>query len=256
MKVFINRNPKLIVTLLFSGLVNSLPEIKEDMEKKKVKEINAIAPKLIDSLKGPLKESFDELYKIDWPVYGDIFLYKLFITLSMGTYFTNFALFLKTVHEVSPKNLGYIISLQGVSGSLCTYFIGHINKLYKNDKDYTERNYHVFLIVATTIFSLACAPNIFIYTSLLVPLAMASSVGRIVSLEMVTSRSNGDHRGTVIGALNSVRSASGVVIPLVAGIINQYMGVVSTFYCAASFAAIGVIVSQRKRLTSQEFKDK
>lgn len=174
----------------------------------------------------------------------------------MGMYFTNFGLFLKTIHTVSPKNLGYIISLQGVTGSLCTYFIGHINKLYQNDKDYSERNYHVFIIVATTLFFLALAPNVYIYTALLMPLAIASSVGRIVSLEMVTSRTTDDHRGTVIGASNSIRSLSGVVIPLVAGIVNQYFGVVYAFYCAASFAAVGVAVSRRIRLTSLEAKDK
>lgn len=241
---------------MFLGLINSLPDITKEKKKKPAKAISAIAPKLIDSLRGPIKESIDEFYKIDWPVYGDIFIFKLLMTLSMGMYFTNFGLFLKTIHTVSPKNLGYIISLQGVTGSICTYFIGHVNKLYKSDKDYSERNYHVFIIVATSLFSIALAPNVYIYTALLIPLAIASSVGRIVTLEMVTSRTSGDHRGTVIGASNSVRSLSGVVIPLVSGVINQYTGVVYTFYCAASFAAIGVFVSRRIRLTSLEAKDK
>lgn len=241
---------------MFLGLINSLPDITKEKKKKPAKAISAIAPKLIDSLRGPIKESIDEFYKIDWPVYGDIFIFKLLMTLSMGMYFTNFGLFLKTIHTVSPKNLGYIISLQGVTGSICTYFIGHVNQLYKSDKDYSERNYHVFIIVATSLFSIALAPNVYIYTALLIPLAIASSVGRIVTLEMVTSRTSGDHRGTVIGASNSVRSLSGVVIPLVSGVINQYTGVVYTFYCAASFAAIGVFVSRRIRLTSLEAKDK
>lgn len=178
------------------------------------------------------------------------------MTLAMGMYFTNFGLFLKTVHDVSPKYLGYIISLQGVTGSLCTYFIGHINKIYKNDKDYSARNYHIFITVATTLFSLAIAPNVYIYTGLLIPLAIASSVGRIVTLEMVTNRTDGDHRGTVIGASNSIRSLSGVVLPLVAGVLNQYFGVVYTFYCAAIFAGVGVVISRRIRLASLEAKDK
>lgn len=243
---------------MFPGLINSLPDITKEKkeDKKKAKVITAILPKLINSLKRPIKDSFNEFYKVDWPVYGDIFLFKLLITLSMGMYFTNFGLFLKTIHTVSPKNLGYIISLQGVTGSICTYFIGHVNKLYQSDKDYTERNYHIFVIVATSLFSIALAPNVYIFTALLIPLAIASSVGRIVSLEMVMSRTNGDHRGTVIGASNSVRSLSGIVIPLVAGVINQYTGVVYTFYCAASFAAIGVVVSRRIRLRSLEAKEK
>lgn len=244
---------------MFSGLINTLPyntKEKKKENKKPAKAISDIAPKLIDSLIGTLMESINEFYKIDWPVYGDIFVFKLLMTLSMGMYFTNFGLFLKTVHTVSPKYLGYIISFQGFTGSLCTYFIGYVNKLYKNDKDYTERYYHIFIAVATSLFSLALAPNVYIYTALLLPLAIASSVGRIVSLEMIMKRTSGNHRGTVIGASNSVRSLSGVVIPLVAGVINQYIGVVYTFYCAASFGAIGVVVSRRIRLKSLEAKDK
>lgn len=233
-----------------------MPEITEKKKEDIKEKIPSIAPKLIDSIRTPLKESIDEFYKIDWTVFGDVFLFKLLMTLSLMMYFGNFGLFLKTVHNVPPKNLGYIISFQGVTGSLCTYFIGYFNMLYKNDNDFTLRNFHVFLIFTLTLIGLAVVSNLFTFIVLLMPLAITSSIARIITLEMITGRSKSDNRGAVIGASNSVKSFSGVFTPLIAGVINQYLGSMYVFLMAATFTGIGTVVSYRLRLRSLAAKDK
>lgn len=174
----------------------------------------------------------------------------------MMMYFTNFGLFLRTVHSVSPKNLGYIIFFQGSTASLCTYFISYINKLYKNDTDFTLRNLHVFIIITFTIVCLALVSNLTVFVVLLTPLAICSSIGRLLTLEMITTRCKSDNRGTVIGASNSVKSFSGVFTPLIAGVINQYFGVVYVFLMAATFTGVGIVVSYKLRLKSLADKDK
>lgn len=160
----------------------------------------------------------------------------------MGLYFTSFALFLKTGHRVSPINLGYIISFQGIIGSLCSYLMGYITKLYKNDTDFSQRMFHIFCTLTVTLVGMATVPTVSLYVALLVPFAIGGSVGGVVTLEILTSRSNSTNRGTVVGASSSVKSLSGVFTPLLTGFVGQYLGIVYVLYLAAFIALTGLIL--------------
>lgn len=215
-----------------------------------------MVPSLLQSLVDPLKESVNEFYKVDWPIFWDLFLYKMLMALTMGLYFSNFSMFLKTEHDVSPKGVGYIVAFQGVVGALSNFLIGYINKLYIKDTDYTQRILHIFIIMTLSLIGLAAVPNIYMYVAILVPKSVCGSVARVVSLEMTTSRSNPTQKGAIMGATNSVKSMTGVITPIIGGIIAQYIGLRYAFYVAAFVNFIGVIVSYRKRSKSTKEKIK
>lgn len=198
-----------------------------------------------------LKQSFVELYNIKWTRYWDVFLLKGFVGFAMGVYYSNYALYLKTQYELSPKYIGYIISFQGVIGSFSSYFIGFINSFYTRDTDYSQRNFHVFMLMSTSLAGLILSFNVYVYTLWLIPLAVGNAMGRLITLEMVLKRSHGDHRGTLIGASNSVRSLSGVVAPMVAGVIAQLIGISYVIYASLVATLLGVVMSyqiKHKRL--------
>ncbi|KAL0882208.1 hypothetical protein ABMA27_000751 [Loxostege sticticalis] len=239
-----------------AGLINLLPDRTKEKQNNSNKNGVAVAPKLIDSVRTSIKESIDEFKKVDWAIYWDVFLFKLIITLCIGMYFTNYAIFLKTKHDMSPKSLGYIIAFQGGIGSLCSFFIGYINQFYKDDKDASVRSYHIFIAVTVSLLGMGLSPNIYWYLLFVVPLAISGAVGRVSGLEMIMNKGKTEHRGSVIGATGSMRSLSGVVTPLVAGVISEYIGVNYVIFVAALFGATGIVVSYKIKSRSLEAKSK
>ncbi|XP_053603342.1 major facilitator superfamily domain-containing protein 9-like isoform X2 [Plodia interpunctella] len=237
-----------IIWVIYStnaGLIKSLPEIKKSKENKRNGTIDSVSPKLIESLTDSVKQSIDQFYKVDWTVYWDVFIFKLTISFCMGMYFSNYAIFLKTKHEAPPMYLGYIVSLQGVIGAIGSYFIGHINKLYADDVDYSQRVCHIFLALTVSLLGMAVAPSIYVYVLFVIPFALSSAVSRIVGLEIIMSKGDSERRGSVIGAMGTLRSLSGVVTPLLAGFIGQYLGITYTLLIAAFITSIGVVNSYK-----------
>lgn len=225
-------------------LLRKLPDVKiSKFAKKQV----TIPIKLLDSITKTAKESIDEFRKIDWSIFWDLFLFKLLITCCVGLYFSSFSLFLKIYHEVSPKELGYLIAFQGGMGSLCTYFIGHITKLYKHDEDFSQRMLHISLVLSFTLLGLSMISSIVIFVLLLIPFALCGSIGRVTTLEMIASRSKNTNRGTIIGASNSMKSLSGVITPLLGGFIGEYLGIAYNFYLASFVATAGAVAIKYHR---------
>ncbi|XP_028025899.1 major facilitator superfamily domain-containing protein 9-like [Bombyx mandarina] len=231
-----------------AALVCFLPKPKHSKKpSKRNKTKDVLSENLVLSLFNSFKQSFVVLYSINWSKYWDIFLYKALVGFAMGVYYSNYALYLKTTYDLSPKYVGYVISFQGVMGSISSYFIGYINSFYKKDVDYSLRSLHVFLLLSISLTGLIVSINVYNYVIWLIPLAMGNAVSRLVTLEMVLKRSDGDHRGTLIGASNSVRSLSGVVAPMVAGFIGQFLGVSYVIYASLAPTVLGLVMSYHYR---------
>ncbi|XP_031768600.2 major facilitator superfamily domain-containing protein 9-like isoform X2 [Galleria mellonella] len=231
-----------LLFIVNASLIICLPDTNKEKEENK-KDNRKVAPCILKSVINSVKESVEEFYKVDWSIYWDVFLFKLLITLCMGTYFGSYGIFLKKIHAASPKYLGYIIAFQGGIGALCTYFIGHINQLYKNDKDFSKRLYHIFTVLTLGLLGMALAPNLLCYVVFTIPLALSGAMGRIIGLEMIMNKGESDRRGALIGATSSVRSLSGVVTPMFVGIIGEYLGIQYVLYFAALFAVMGILTS-------------
>ncbi|XP_075971467.1 major facilitator superfamily domain-containing protein 9-like [Anticarsia gemmatalis] len=228
---------------------------QDKKEKEKPKE-NAITPTILQSMRNTLKESVNEFYKVDWTIFWDLFLFKILMSLTMGLYFSNFALFLMNEHGITPKSVGYIVAFQGITGSLCNFLISYINKLYEDDTDYTKRCLHLFVTMVFTLTGLALVPKLYLYIALLVPKAICGSVGRVITLEMITSRSNPGQRGAIMGVANSVKSMTGVITPIISGLIAQYLGIKYAYYAAALINMVGVVVAYRQRSIALQKKIK
>ncbi|CAH4031556.1 major facilitator superfamily domain-containing protein 9-like [Pieris brassicae] len=191
------------------------------------------------------KESALELSKVDWSQYWEVFVFKALLGFAMGVYYSNYALYLKTQYELSPKHIGYVISFQGIIGAVSSFLMGYINSYYPNDKDFSHRNYHVFLLLSISIFGLCMSSNIMFYSVWLIPMSIGNAVGRLVTLEMILRKSDKEHKGTLIGASNSVASLSGVLSPMAAGLIGQYLGVKYVIYASLCSNVIALILSNR-----------
>ncbi|XP_061711077.1 major facilitator superfamily domain-containing protein 9-like isoform X1 [Cydia pomonella] len=227
-----------------AGLVYLLPKSMSELEQaNRPVEEKMTSKGIVHRIVSSCKESVLELYKIEWSKYGNIFFFKGLLGFAMSLYYSNYVLYLKTTYELTPKYIGYIISFQGIVGSICSYYMGYINSFYTKDKDYSVRNFHVFLILSLSILGLINSFNIYMYALFLIPLAIGNAVGRLVTLEMILKRSHNKHRAALIGASNSVRSLSGVVAPMVAGLIGQYYSVQHVVYVTFFVVSLGSLAS-------------
>ncbi|KAJ8733371.1 hypothetical protein PYW08_001669 [Mythimna loreyi] len=224
-----------------SGLVYFLPQLDKKPPKKE--ERKEVQTSLVNIVYSNVRQSFIELFNIDWMKYWDIFTFKTLIGFATACYFSNYSLYLKTVYDLSPKYIGYVISFQGIIGSLSSFYIGYINSFYTHDKDYSIRNLHVFLVISIALLGLALSSNVIVYAFWLTPLAIGIAIDRLVTLEMVLKRTHENHRGALIGALNSVRSLTGVVAPMVSGMIAQFYGVSYVIYASLCPTMLGVMLS-------------
>ncbi|KAL4706622.1 hypothetical protein ACJJTC_009034 [Scirpophaga incertulas] len=236
-----------ICFVINAGLVYFLPKPLKTHRKRQKK--NMLELNILYSFYNNIKMSVLELFKIEWTDYWDIFTFKALVGFAMGVYYSNYALYLKTQFELTPKYIGYVISFQGVIGSVSSFFMGSINDLYKHDTDYSLRNLHVFILLTLSLLGIIISHNVYMYVIWLIPLAIGNAVGRLITLEMILRRCHGDHRGTLIGASNSVRSITGVVSPMVAGLIGQYFGVSYVIYASLLSTSVGLAMGYtfRKR---------
>ncbi|XP_069358151.1 major facilitator superfamily domain-containing protein 9-like isoform X2 [Maniola hyperantus] len=198
---------------------------------------------IVHSLLSCSKQSFVHLSKVEWSKYWAIFMFQAINNFAMAVYVSNYTLHLKTQYGLSPKHIGYVVSIQGVIGAISSFMMGYINSFYSHDEDYIIRNNHIFILKSASLLGMCLSTNIVMYTALLIPLAIGNAVGRLVALDMLLKRSHAYHRGTLIGASNSVRSLAGIVAPLVAGLVGEFFGVASVIYASFFSTFIGLIMS-------------
>ncbi|XP_041970620.1 major facilitator superfamily domain-containing protein 9-like [Aricia agestis] len=224
--------------LINTGLVYLLPKTENSSKKAKENKGN-----LVDLVVESSKQIVVELSKVQWHKYWKIFLFQALNSFAMGVYYSNYAIYLKTQFLLTPKHVGYVVSVQGVIGAVSSFLMGYINSFYKHDGDYSIRNYHVFLALSVSLLGIALSNYVFMYMVFLAPLAIGNAVGRLVTLEMLLKKSHGDHRGTLIGASNSVRSLTGVLSPIVSGSIGQFFGVEFVIYASLFATSVGLATS-------------
>ncbi|XP_026496826.2 major facilitator superfamily domain-containing protein 9-like [Vanessa tameamea] len=239
-----------ICFLINAGLAMLLPNVNTPAKRKPDK---SSSQNVFSTLLSCTKQSFVELSKVKWSKYWTIFMFQASNSFAMGVYYSSYALYLKTQFGLTPKHIGYVVSVQGVIGALSSFLIGYINSFYGHDEGYTLRNYHVFLLTTLSLLGICLSFNVIMYSILLIPLAIGNAVGRLVTLEMVLKRSHGDHRGTLIGASNSVRSLSGVVAPIIAGMVGEFLGVEYVLYPSFLSLLVGLIISYQYKNRHMKF---
>lgn len=237
------RQREFVLCSFFTGLTKKLP-INETKEKKN-EDTSEKAPKLVDSVTNHIKESLENLKKVNWEIYGDVFVLKLLLSLATAVYFSNFTLYLKFNYNASPVIIGYVTSLLTAIGSICVYYIEYIDSQYKEDNDFSERNKHMFSLLTIALIGMATAQNVSLYVTFVLPLAASISVGRLVTLKMVLSKTSDDQRASVLNVAENLKPLSSVVAPLFVGVVSELFGVTFVIYIAILLAGFGVYRSYK-----------
>ncbi|XP_022825641.1 major facilitator superfamily domain-containing protein 9-like [Spodoptera litura] len=236
-----------------AALINALPETKTKEEEKPDTSERKSSP--IASVVTTYKHTCNTLYNVNWLSLWDILLFKLLMSISTGLYYNNFRIYLKTEYDISNVSIVCILLFEAIIASIVNNSVAFINKLYINDRDYSQRVFHTFLGIVLTLVALGMVSSFPLYVLLLVPKAVSFALARIVTLAVVMSRSSPSNRGTLIGALYSASSIAYIVTPIIGGLIIQYLGISYMYFVASLFAATGLVISQmRTRFVKQKIK--
>lgn len=237
--------------LLNTAIVQYCLKSNDVSIKKRTDIDSSILTKTVQSL----KQSVDEILSVDWKNYWEPFLYKVLVGFCMGVYFSSYSMLLKTKYGLSPKYIGYTISLQGTVVTAVSFLISYINVFYKNDKDYSLRTTHTFIAMSISLIGFLSTSSIYMFLFWLIPFSICNAVMRLITLEIVLMKCDDKHRGTLIGASSSMRSLSGVVAPMVAGFVGHYLGTGYILYASLFTALLGTIISAFRKMRRKEVED-
>lgn len=216
-----------------------------------------MAPRLVDSVTKHVTESLEHLNKVDYRISGDALVFKLLLTLATGIYFSNFAIYLRFTYNASPVAVGYVTSLLSATGAFCAYNVEYFNNQYREDNDFSQRNKHIFSLLTVALTGMAIAQDVSMYFVFVLPIAASMAIGRLVTLEMVLSKTSDDQKDSMLNVANNLRYLSDVVSPLFVGIISELFGVTFVVYVVISLAGFGIYKShQTKSVAAKKSKNK
>ncbi|XP_046616063.1 major facilitator superfamily domain-containing protein 9-like isoform X1 [Neodiprion virginianus] len=184
------------------------------------------------------------LVNVDWIIYGDVFALKFLMAVSNAIFTSNYFANVQETYNISPRWAGYTISFQGLIASLAGLLAGWIDqKFYKNDLTFQQRNLHGFIIITISYVGLFTAPTLHLFMLSIVPLTAASSLVRIVGMDMVLKRCSPTQRGSLVGTSNSISNIARFVAPLLAGLMGDLYGTRSATLLCILLSSLGIIVS-------------
>lgn len=161
---------------------------------------------------------FNELVKINWLYYWDIFLLKFLLFLSMSIFYINYPLMIEEEFKVSIKFIGYASSFQGLISSVCGLFIDQLWPSYVLNKSDYCKLFYCFFVLSVSFLCVGFVPNFVTFVVSLIPLCYSSSLLRIITTKTLLEKSSlQQHRGSLIGAENTVASVAHLIGPLVSG---------------------------------------
>ncbi|KRT81506.1 membrane transporter, partial [Oryctes borbonicus] len=180
---------------------------------------------LLSTMHKEFLRALRELMKINWKIYWDTFLMRFMFGVSVSIVHTSQSVYLKETYNLSQVYIGYTISFLSIVGVICGLSMGKITAMfYKDDHNCLRRIYHSFCAMAACCFGFYFAPNIYIYYTVLIPFSISSTILRIVTMELMISKSKDDEKGSLSGASNSVMSIARFITPLSSGIVGDIFG--------------------------------
>ncbi|KAJ9581713.1 hypothetical protein L9F63_023101 [Diploptera punctata] len=163
-------------------------------------------------------QAVTNLSRINWPVYWDVFALKFLLGFSQAIHYQNFTLILKDMYDITPKWIGYTISLQGFVGAMTGFIAEWISKFYKNDENNFHRTLHGFIVLSISFMCISFAPSLMFVVIYLIPLSASASLLRITTSEIIMQRTPPNQRGSLIGSGQSMSSVARMLAPLCSGI--------------------------------------
>uniref|UniRef100_A0A8D8ZZQ7 Major facilitator superfamily domain-containing protein 9 n=1 Tax=Cacopsylla melanoneura TaxID=428564 RepID=A0A8D8ZZQ7_9HEMI len=199
-----------------------------------------------------------DTFSIEWSHYWSIFLIKFLYALSMSLFYSNYISVLTHNFGSSSQVTGYTVSFQGFVGSVSNMFVRIENK-----NSYSSL-YYSFILLSISVLALYACANLYLLVVLLIPLSIASSLIRVLCINITMATGKQDNRnGNISGIYNSLTSVAKVITPILGGLVTDWTqdNYKTTFLVSFVFAVVAtvfcklVLIQERERDTQREKED-
>ncbi|KAK9679013.1 Major Facilitator Superfamily [Popillia japonica] len=198
-------------------------------------------------------QAMRKLLKINWTTYGGTFLIRFLFAISAAIITSNHSLYLHKKYNQSHNNIDYTISILATVGMLCSLSMGNITRtFYKNDHNCFLRICHSFCLMAACSVGFYLAPDLYTFYAILVPFAISNTILRIVTMELMITKSKIDEKGSLSGASNSILLIAKFITPFSSDIIGDIFGgnavMLSGLVPALTGALVCVYLTRRSKI--------
>lgn len=198
------------------------------------------------------KQLLHSFRTFDWKNLWDLFLIKFCLGFSILLYRSNFSLTMREKFQMSPSNMGYIISYSGTVSAFSGFLVGRISKLFRSDAQIV-----LFMGVfqVCTLLSLSFVNNIELYILCLTPLSLISTMLRVSATSLTIQRCGGKNVGGIMGMSQSVMSLARMLSPFISGLIMEVSNS-GTAVAGSLVSSVAVILLVLRPQEPKIFKEK
>ena len=199
---------------------------------------------LIKSIPKNFIAALYELASINWPIFWDIFLMKFVTSMAKDSFINNYSIKIRERFQVSPKWVGYSLSLQGFSAAVAGLSMGYINKfLYKEKEDFERHSTKIHVFVTFIFLALLFTTKVQLFVLFGMALTFFNMILRVKESEMLFQRCPPSQRGSLVGMGTSITNIARMLAPLVVGIAEDFYGIGSGITLAVIMSIIAILVS-------------
>uniref|UniRef100_A0A1B6KZM0 Major facilitator superfamily (MFS) profile domain-containing protein n=1 Tax=Graphocephala atropunctata TaxID=36148 RepID=A0A1B6KZM0_9HEMI len=188
--------------------------------------------------------------KIDWTEVWDIFVFKLFLCISLSLFYTNYALIIIEHFKMSTSMVGYSNSFQGFISIITSLMTSKVINVTFSQDPYVILNY-CFLLLSLSLLCMSLVKHFSLFFVFLIPFSSSSTLLRIYTTEMLLSKSTWKNKGSLIGMENTISSLVFFFSPFFFEVCTTNFGTSSVPMVTCFVTFVGACLSEYLHLTNR-----
>ena len=164
-------------------------------------------------------QQLDFLQGVHWKELVDLIMERFLLTLAMLVFRQSLAPFLKGHFHIDYLTMGKILSWNGLVATVAALLVRYISRWYGEAIDSLLQ--HATLLLSASLVILTLSPSLTCVVIMLVPISVATSILRIVQLDVTLRRGRADEKGALVGLTGSIAAFSRTLAPALVGVLRE-----------------------------------
>ncbi|XP_050297482.1 major facilitator superfamily domain-containing protein 9-like [Anthonomus grandis grandis] len=178
---------------------------------------------LLKSGLNELKTASADIKSLSWSRYKTIFIIKASYDFATSLIMTNVGLILLNEYEIQGRYLGYTFLLISVISIIANILQLRLKSMFDNISDY-EILMKGGLVIIVSFIGMSIASSVFVFLFFLAGMFLIKAFVDTILVQMITTKTEENDRGKVIGAFENLVPLAGFFAPLVCGLLTAICG--------------------------------
>lgn len=172
------------------------------------------------------------------------------IDLCFGIMQSNLGLILATVFHIKGRHMGYMMVIISVFSVITNFAMVKLKKtIYSSDEGF-QRLTHGSILLFITFSGLGLSTNFFIFTIFLATMSISRTLIDSTLTDVLTNQADEKDKGGILSLFESIMSLTGMVSPLISGVLADKYGEQMPILLCTIPALIGMVIAQRQNSKS------